>query len=102
MDSMDWFDPPSPEEEKEGRGKAREQVRRLNRALKVGGKVLLRSAGVEPWYVRVFMEEGFGARRVGCRESGRGDQECIDRVNMYASCWILEKMEDLEELVDSA
>ncbi|EAA36182.1 hypothetical protein GE21DRAFT_2268 [Neurospora crassa] len=102
MDSMDWFDPPSPEEEKEGRGKAREQVRRLNRALKVGGKVLLRSAGVEPWYVRVFVEEGFGARRVGCRESGRGDQECIDRVNMYASCWILEKMEDLEELVDSA
>ncbi|KAK3951002.1 hypothetical protein QBC32DRAFT_263416 [Pseudoneurospora amorphoporcata] len=99
MDSMDWFDP---EEE----GKAREQVRRLNRALKVGGKVLLRSAGLKPWYVRVFVEEGFEARRVGCRGSGSskqggGSKECIDRVNMYASCWILEKVNglDQEELV---
>ncbi|KAK3355884.1 hypothetical protein B0H65DRAFT_413806 [Neurospora tetraspora] len=96
MDSMDWFDPPSPEEEKEGKGKAREQVRRLNRALKVGGKVLLRSAGVEPWYVKVFVQEGFEARRVGCRS--KEGTECIDRVNMYASCWVLEKVEGLEEL----
>ncbi|CCC06202.1 unnamed protein product [Sordaria macrospora k-hell] len=95
MDSMDWFDP-----EEEGRS-AREQVRSLNRALKVGGKVLLRSAGVEPWYVRVFVEEGFEARRVGCRSTGgtagEGMEECIDRVNMYASCWVLEKVEGLDE-----
>ncbi|KAK3395626.1 hypothetical protein B0T20DRAFT_419372 [Sordaria brevicollis] len=91
MDSMDWFDPPSSSLSSEG-NKAREQVRRLNRALKVGGKVLLRSAGLEPWYVSVFVEEGFEARRVGCRSP---ETECIDRVNMYASCWVLEKVEDV-------
>ena len=107
MDSMDWFDPPSSEEEEDQKGeeeketrkekeqrepnKAREQVRRLHRALKVGGKVLLRSAGVEPWYVSVFVEEGFEARRVGCRSP---ETECIDRVNMYASCWVLEKVSE--------
>ena len=114
MDSMDWFDPPSSSEEKNGEekeeeeeeedgekvgykkgNKAREQVRRLNRALKVGGKVLLRSAGLEPWYVSVFVEEGFEARRVGCR--GSKGEECIDRVNMYASCWILEKVKGLDD-----
>lgn len=105
MDSMDWFDPPSSSsssssssspsssEEEKGGNKAREQVRRLNRALKVGGKVLLRSAGLEPWYVSVFVEEGFEARRVGCRSAETG---CIDRVNMYASCWVLKKVEGVE------
>lgn len=104
MDSMDWFDPPpspsSPGQKGgEQNNKAREQVRRLNRALKVGGKVLLRSAGLEPWYVSIFVEEGFDARRVGCRRSTEGKEECIDRVNMYASCWVLEKAEDVEREV---
>ena len=40
MDSMDWFTPTGPE--------AAEQCRAVNRALKVGGRVLLRSAGLNP------------------------------------------------------
>ncbi|KAJ4296978.1 hypothetical protein N0V88_003894 [Collariella sp. IMI 366227] len=45
MDSMDWFDPPPPPA-REGKGgvAARRQIGRLNRALKMGGRVLLRSA----------------------------------------------------------
>ncbi|KAA8575153.1 hypothetical protein EYC84_004358 [Monilinia fructicola] len=70
MDSMDWFEA--------GGEAAAGQIRRLNRALKVGGRVLLRSAALKPW--------------VGARIAGA----CIDRVNMYASCYLLTKVEDLE------
>lgn len=83
MDSMDWFDPSS--------AAASKQVMKLNRALKMGGRVLLRSAGMEPWYIRQFERHGFRAKRVGNRVPGT----CIDRVNMYASCWICEKVENL-------
>ncbi|KAK4456647.1 hypothetical protein QBC42DRAFT_301841 [Cladorrhinum samala] len=83
MDSMDWFDPSS--------AAAAKQVMKLNRALKMGGRVLLRSAGTEPWYIRQFERHGFRAKRVGNRVPGT----CIDRVNMYASCWICEKVENL-------
>jgi betaine lipid synthase len=67
MDSMDWF-PPSGTQ-------ALKQIRSLNRALKVRGRVMLRSAGVEPWYIKVFGECGFGCRRVAVRVPGA----CIDR-----------------------
>lgn len=67
MDSMDWFDPKGTD--------AREQIRRLNMSMKVGGRVMLRSAGLKPWYVDVFEEEGFVAKRVGTRNPG----SCIDR-----------------------
>lgn len=75
MDSMDWFT---------GEEEVRRQVGLLRRAVKAGGRVLLRSAGTSPWYVGVFEDAGFGCRRV----SVRGVGECVDRVNMYASTWV--------------
>ncbi|EEY17580.1 conserved hypothetical protein [Verticillium alfalfae VaMs.102] len=83
MDSMDWFDP--------GAAAAAQQITKLNRALRMGGRVLLRSSALHPWYVKAFEAHGFTSKRVGAREGGA----CIDRVNMYASCWILTKAENL-------
>jgi betaine lipid synthase len=83
MDSMDWFDPGAPA--------AAAQITKLNRALKMGGRVLLRSSALNPWYVTVFEAHGFSPKRVG----GRTDGACIDRVNMYASCWICTKSQNL-------
>ncbi|KAK4228524.1 hypothetical protein QBC38DRAFT_454108 [Podospora fimiseda] len=83
MDSMDWFDPSS--------NAATKQIVKLNRALKLGGRVLLRSAGLEPWYIKEFEKYGFAGKRVGNRVPG----SCIDRVNMYASCWVCRKVENL-------
>lgn len=67
MDSMDWFPPAG--------NQALKQIRALNTALKVKGRVLLRSAGLEPWYVKVFGECGFTCKRVAVRVPG----SCIDR-----------------------
>lgn len=67
MDSMDWFSP----QEKE----AEMQVRALSRCLKIRGRVLLRSAGLMPWYIKIFEQWGFSAKRVGARLPGA----CIDR-----------------------
>ncbi|KAJ6088746.1 hypothetical protein N7486_010007 [Penicillium sp. IBT 16267x] len=83
MDSMDWFDPTE--------DAAAAQARRLNHALKIGGRILLRSASIDPWYIKHFEQNGFTARRVGARFPGT----CIDRVNMYASTWICTKQEDV-------
>ncbi|KAF2457963.1 hypothetical protein BDY21DRAFT_285297 [Lineolata rhizophorae] len=84
MDSMDWFDSKNDE--------ARGQIRNLNRALADGGRVLLRSAGLEPWYLKVFVENAFKIKCVGRRVPGT----CSDRVNMYASTWICTKTGPLE------
>ncbi|GES57401.1 sialidase [Aspergillus terreus] len=84
MDSMDWFDPEGTD--------ASVQAQKLNHALKMGGRILLRSASIEPWYVKNFEENGFTARRVGARFPGT----CIDRVNMYASTWICTKTKEIE------
>ncbi len=67
MDSMDWFDPAGHEADK--------QILQINRAMKLGGRVLLRSAGLEPWYVSRFEGLGFAAKRVAKRTPG----SCIDR-----------------------
>ncbi|KAK3341288.1 hypothetical protein B0T25DRAFT_336901 [Lasiosphaeria hispida] len=83
MDSMDWFDPGSPA--------AAQQITKLNRALRIEGRVLLRSAARAPWYIREFETYGFVGKRVGHRVPGR----CIDRVNMYASCWVCVKRQNL-------
>lgn len=64
---MDWFKIGSPE--------AVQQIRTLNYALKAGGRVLLRSAGLKPWYVTLFEELAFSVRRVSTRVPGA----CIDR-----------------------
>ncbi|OAX77156.1 hypothetical protein ACJ72_08548, partial [Emergomyces africanus] len=83
MDSMDWFDPTKKD--------ASNQARALNNSLKMGGRILLRSASVKPWYIKKFEENGFAARRVGARFPG----SCIDRVNMYASTWICKKVKEI-------
>ena len=80
MDSMDWFQPEGPE--------AAAQVKVVNRALKLGGRVLLRSAGLKPWYMSVFEDNGFAPKRVAARIP---PGTCTDRVNMYASTWICTK-----------
>ncbi|KAI1378564.1 hypothetical protein F4677DRAFT_371020 [Hypoxylon crocopeplum] len=83
MDSMDWFDP--------GSNAAAAQIAKLNRALRMGGRVMLRSAGLRPWYLDEFERHGFAAKCMGERTPGK----CIDRVNMYASCWTCTKRENL-------
>lgn len=67
MDSMDWFKP--------GCDDIFSQVEALRRALKIGGKVLLRSAALTPHYISAFKANGFLARKVGERLPGK----CIDR-----------------------
>jgi len=84
MDSMDWFTPTGPE--------ADAQAKAVNRALKIGGRVLLRSSGLNPWYIREFEANGFSAKRVAARIP---PGTCTDRVNMYASTWICTKTVDL-------
>lgn len=59
MDSMDWMAPTGPE--------ADAQVKAVHRALKANGRVLLRSAGLEPWYIKAFEENGFSCKRVAAR-----------------------------------
>lgn len=71
MDSMDWFDPEGTE--------ATAQAQKFNQALKMDGRILLRSASIEPWYIKNFEENGFSARRVGARFSGT----CIDRYVLF-------------------
>ncbi|CAK7212028.1 hypothetical protein SBRCBS47491_001323 [Sporothrix bragantina] len=99
MDSMDWFDPEDavltkgtncPSSEISGLAAA-SQIAKLNRALALGGRVLLRSSARTPWYIKVFERLGFSAKQHGNRTPG----VCIDRVNMYASCWICTKVAHL-------
>ncbi|KAG0642618.1 hypothetical protein HOY80DRAFT_1014441 [Tuber brumale] len=82
MDSMDWLETDGVE--------ASKQIKSLNAAMMDGGRVLIRSAGRNPWYMRVLEEEGFKTARVGDRSPGA----CIDRVNMYASTWVCTKVEE--------
>ncbi|EMD35411.1 hypothetical protein CERSUDRAFT_106783 [Gelatoporia subvermispora B] len=88
MDHMDWFDV-------DGDAATRE-VRALNHAMKLGGRVLLRSAGLRPWYIDTFTRNGFKCRQVNARKSGT----CVDRVNMYASTWICMKVEPITPKVE--
>jgi betaine lipid synthase len=67
MDSMDWFDPTGVN--------AGLQIAATNRALGLGGRVLLRSAGLKPWYIPEFETRGFTTQRVNARLAGA----CIDR-----------------------
>ena len=69
MDSMDWLVPETQAAE------ARAQAEALQKALKPGGKVLLRSAGYRPWYIKSFEDVGFVAKRAAVRLPG----DCIDR-----------------------
>lgn len=79
MDSMDWFTP--------GDGQATAQIEKLRKALKMGGRVMLRSAGLKPWYVEEFDRLGFSCKRVGCRVPG----SCIDRSVFPASSSLISR-----------
>lgn len=77
MDSMDWFTPTGPE--------ADAQVKALRRSLKSGGRVLLRSAGLEPWYIRSFEQNGFSCKRVAARvPEGTCTGERLPKVECWA------------------
>ena len=100
MDHMDWFEPEGTQ--------APEEIRAMNRAMKLGGRVLLRSAGLRPWYIAAFSAQGFSCERVAARTSGKCIDRCVcprlraeeadagdrggRRVNMYASTWICTKV----------
>lgn len=75
MDSMDWFDPQAPD--------AAKQVRIVNRALKMGGRCMFRSAGLRPWYVETFEALGFSPKRVAARVP---PGSCIDRYVVTFGC----------------
>ncbi|KAG7699106.1 hypothetical protein KL930_002107 [Ogataea haglerorum] len=76
MDHMDWFDPTGTE--------AEEEIAALDQALAPGGRVLLRSASAQPWYIKNFERRGYICEAAAVRESGKS----IDRINMYASTWL--------------
>ncbi|KAG0311273.1 hypothetical protein BGZ99_010282 [Dissophora globulifera] len=76
MDHMDWFSHEDAEDE----------IKEVARAVRTGGMVLWRSAGRKPWYNALFEKHGFEVQPVGVRVPGSGVS--IDRVNMYASCYI--------------
>lgn len=78
--------------------------------MRIGGQVLLRSAGLKPWYIASFSRQGFKCQRVAARTAGRCIDRSVhissfpcptppllmvllrrDRVNMYASTWICTK-----------
>lgn len=85
MDHMDWFDPAGTQAAevrhtlKDTRRiiltRGLQEIRALNKAMKLGGRVLLRSAGLKPWYIAAFSAQGFKCERVAARTSGK----CIDR-----------------------
>ena len=68
MDSMDWFHPLGDE--------AAVQIQAINKAMKLGGRLLLRSAGLKPWYLAIFERNGFGVLKSIQRTPGM----CIDRL----------------------
>ncbi|GME83895.1 unnamed protein product [Ambrosiozyma monospora] len=76
---MDWFS--------EDGTDADDEITALFHALAPGGRVLLRSASQEPWYINNFEKLGFKCDPVAVRKSGTA----IDRVNMYASTWVCTK-----------
>lgn len=80
MDHMDWFDPRSTAVD--------DEVQALFKVLDAKGRVMLRSASKNPWYIKSFEKHGFKCKPVSVRYPGK----CIDRVNMYASTWICQKI----------
>jgi len=90
---------------------ANEEIEALAKKMASGGRVLLRSSSKKPWYLQIFVKNGFWLAPVGIRMSDRESQNefwqvwlqneisekfakdpqvvrpCIDRVNMYASTW---------------
>lgn len=76
MDSMDWFDPAAKD--------ADVQIKAVNRALKMGGRVMVRSAGLTPWYISSFEKGGFSCKRAQARLP---PGSCVDRYVNILSFW---------------
>ncbi|CCH45246.1 Ubiquinone/menaquinone biosynthesis methyltransferase [Wickerhamomyces ciferrii] len=85
MDHMDWFDPEGTDVDNE--------IDALHSALCDGGRVMLRTAALVPWYIKNFEKKGFKCHAAATRHSGTS----IDRVNMYASTWICTKIGNKKE-----
>lgn len=82
MDHMDWFDPNGED--------ALNEITALKSCLNTNGRVLLRSASTNPWYIKTFEDLGFTCKAAGIRDTGIS----IDRINMYASTWVCTKVGD--------
>ena len=76
MDHVDWLDEKM----------AKEVAKTLGRQVVPGGRVIMRSAALNPPYAKFIEQEGFEAR---CLQ--RADQGYCDRVNMYSSFWLFIK-----------
>ncbi|KAJ3075165.1 hypothetical protein HDU98_009002 [Podochytrium sp. JEL0797] len=79
MDHLDWFSNEDAEEE----------IMAVHQKLAVGGRAYWRSAGKYPWYNSMFEEKGFKVTPCQIRDE---KTPYIDRVNMYASLWMGEKL----------
>lgn len=84
MDHMDWFDPNGKD--------AINEITALSHCLADGGRVMLRSASTDPWYIKTFESLGFTCQAAAVRTA----DESIDRVNMYASTWVCTKTRNIE------
>jgi betaine lipid synthase len=74
MDHLDWMDLPT----------MRKVAQALGRQLATGGRVIWRSAALQPPYAKLIQEAGFEVR---CLQ--RADREAyMDRVNMYSSFYL--------------
>ncbi|KAL6768795.1 BTA1 [Auxenochlorella protothecoides x Auxenochlorella symbiontica] len=77
MDHVDWLSFPQ----------AEEVAAALGRQVVKGGKVIWRSAALSPPYAPLIAKAGFKVKRVSSIEEG-----CMDRVNMYSSFYVAEKL----------
>lgn len=76
MDHMDWMD------EKY----INALCSALDRSLSENGKVIFRSASLHPWFVDIFVKQyNFVATQISCHSK----DNLMDRVNMYASFWVV-------------
>ena len=77
MDHVDWLDDTA----------VAELARGLQKQVVPGGRIIWRSASLNPPYGNVFQKHGF---KIECvhRVTDKDQEGCIDRVNMYASFWL--------------
>ena len=79
MDHVDWTDAPY----------AKTLAAALAANVPRGGRVIWRSAALEPWYAPIFAAAGFDVRCVARADTAPGGY--LDRVNSYASFYVAVK-----------
>jgi betaine lipid synthase len=87
LDHMDWMD----------EALALDEIEAMKACMEKGGQVFWRSAAREPWYNELFSRMGFEVKLIHRRPhfntpSAVGEQELLDRVNMYASFYYAVKL----------